>query len=129
MAAASSRHWQQSFDLFDDGSLRRLGRYFPEITVRLDLVGLCRLEQAVEVGAGIGAGHGVAEESVLAADDERPDRILGQIVVDSEPSVLDVNDELRPLLVGEVHRLAERRARRHDRQMLVEPAADVREQR
>ncbi|MEO1035113.1 MAG: hypothetical protein AAFX44_06085 [Pseudomonadota bacterium] len=59
----------------------------------------------------------------------RPDRVLGQVVVDPEATVLDEDDELRPLLVGVVHRLAQRRARRHDRKVLIEPGPDVGKQR
>ncbi len=68
----------------------------------LDAIGLRRLDQTVEISTGIGTGDGVAEEVIFAANDERPDRVLGQVFVDPEASILDVDDELRPLLVGVV---------------------------
>ena len=94
----------------------------------LDAVGFRGLDQAVEIRAGVDAGDGLAEEIVFPANDERPDRVLGQVVVDPKPTILDLYSQLRPLLVGVVHRFAQRRAWRHDREMLVEPAADVLEQ-
>ena len=41
-------------------------------------------------GIGIGTTDGVTEQAAPPDDHERPDRILGEIVVDPEPAVTDI---------------------------------------
>lgn len=51
-------------------------------TGTVDPVGRTRLQQRIQVGAGIGASHGVGEQPVPPADAERTDRVLANVVVD-----------------------------------------------
>ncbi len=52
-------------------------------------VGLGGFDQAVDLRAGGGAlGWGIAEQPVLAADDERTDGVLGAIVIDRQVTYL-----------------------------------------
>ena len=41
------------------------GEDMPQVLVRLDTAGLGRFDERVQVGAGLGAGDGVAEQPVL----------------------------------------------------------------
>lgn len=49
-----------------------------KILVRIDVVRLAGLDDGIKIGAGIGAGHGIAEQKVAPADDEGPDRVLAE---------------------------------------------------
>jgi len=61
----------------------------------------------VQVGRGVGARHGIAEQPVAASDDERSDGVLTRIVRDRPGAVLDVTDQLGPLAVQVVQGFAE----------------------
>lgn len=97
--------------------------------MRFDTIRPGRLDEAIKVGTGVGAGNCVAEQEIFSANDKRPDRVLDQIIVHAQPPVFEIHDELRPLIVRIVHRPAERRAWRHDRDVLVQPGPEFLEQR
>ena len=68
-----------------------------QIGVGIDAVGLAGLDQRIEVGTGMGAGHRIGEQPVAASDDEGADGVLAQVVVDRPRAVLDIAGEPRPL--------------------------------
>ena len=45
-------------------------------------VGFCGFDDAVEDGAGIGAGSGLAKQPVFSAYQERFNRVLSAIIID-----------------------------------------------
>ena len=65
--------------LIDRCRLWQLDEHGLEIHVRLDAIGICRLDQAVQIGAGIGTGNRIATEPVFAADDEWPNIYSGSV--------------------------------------------------
>ena len=73
---------EQRLDLGEGGGARQRGEDVAQVGGGLEAVGLGGLDEAVEVRAGLGAADGVGEESVLAADDERPDRVLDEVGVE-----------------------------------------------
>lgn len=52
------------------------------ILEHIEVVGFCGFDDAVEDGAGIGAGSGLAEQPVFSAYHERFNRALSAIVID-----------------------------------------------
>ena len=59
---------------------------------------LSRLDQAVDHRAGLGAQRGIGKQEVLAADHERLDAALGPVVAQLQPAILQITDQIRPLL-------------------------------
>lgn len=71
---------QQRLDILHGFRRRQVTQHAPQPRVRFDPVRLGRLQHRVDDSAGVGAGHRVAEQPCLAADDERPDRVLGAVM-------------------------------------------------
>ena len=107
---------EQRFEVHERFGARERGEDEAQVGVGLEGVGLGGFDEAVEVGAGVGAADGVGEEPVLAADDEGPDRVLDEIGVERDAAVVEDADELRPLVVEIAERLARERLRRDARQ-------------
>ena len=61
-----------------DVSIRQMFEDVSEVLERVQAVGLGRLDDAVDGGAGFGSFRGVAEQPVLAADGEVADGALGR---------------------------------------------------
>lgn len=55
--------------------------------MRVQAVGLGRDRDRIHAGRCLGAARRVAEQEVLAADDERLDTALGQVVVERQSAV------------------------------------------
>lgn len=72
---------QQRFEVLEARGAGKLRIQMRQVGVRLHAVGFGGLDQRVQVRAGACAGFGVAEQPVLAADDEGADRVLAAIVV------------------------------------------------
>jgi hypothetical protein len=76
------------------GLFRREGRVISYRSAYHNLIGrfasrsLVEGDQDAGVGAGVGTGDGVAKQEILAANDERSDCILCQIVVDPQSAAL-----------------------------------------
>ena len=96
--------------------------------VRLLPVGLGGFDQAVDLRAGGSAFGGVAEQPVLATDDERADGVLGAVVVDRQASALDVAHQAAPVAGQVIHRLAQGRLSGDLRLGFVEPGLKLVEQ-
>lgn len=55
-----------------------------QVTIELDPIGLRRLDQAVQGGAGVCAAGRTAEQPILATNHKRADRILHGVGIGSE---------------------------------------------
>ena len=66
---------------------------------RVQAVCLGRDRDRVHAGGRLGAARRVAEQEVLAADDERLDAALGQVVVKRRPAVVQRARGVRSVLV------------------------------
>ena len=66
----------------------------PEIRVRLKPVGFGSLDQRVQIGTGLQALDRGIEQPVLAPNHEGADCILRTVVVDFQPTVIQVADQL-----------------------------------
>ena len=64
-----------------------------EIGEGLQPVGLGRLDQAVDGGAGLGTPRGVGKEPVLASHREGPDGIFRQGIADVQSAIFKVADQ------------------------------------
>ena len=81
---------QQRLDLIHGFRGRQVTRHASQPCMGFDPVGLGCLQRRVNHGAGVSAGHRVAEQSCLAANGERADRVLGPVVVDRRVAALSV---------------------------------------
>ena len=61
-----------------------------QIHERIDLQVLAGLHQRTQDGGAVRRGFAPGEEPVLAAQHDRPERLLRPVVVDLEPAVLGV---------------------------------------
>ena len=98
---------EQSFVFF---SCVCVGQFFKElakITVRLKVVGLGRLYQGIKGGAGFRSFGVSGKQPVLAAYDERPDRILRKVVVRGKAAVIRISNKPVPLVYRIADGLAE----------------------
>jgi hypothetical protein len=77
-----------SADLLDGLRSRELGEQAAQVRIRFQVVGPRGLNQAVKMGARLGTAGRVGEEP----------RVLGKVGVDGDSAVLDITDQLRPLL-------------------------------
>ena len=62
--------------------LRQLIEHVAKIRTRLKANGFGGLDKPIEIGARLGAGHGVTEQPVFPPKHKRPDRTLRAVVVD-----------------------------------------------
>lgn len=89
-----------------------------QIGVGFDLVGFAGFDQRVEIGAGLGTGHGIAEQPVAATHHEGAYSILAEVVVDRPGAVLDKTRQFWPLRRQIMYSLAQQTAGHHRMQML-----------
>ena len=92
-------------------------------------VDLGGLNQAVDLCAGTGAVHGVAEQPSLAPDDKWLDRTLRKVVVDRQMAGLDIAFQPTPVVRQIVHGLAQHTLRCDLGVRLVQPAFQLAEDR
>ena len=71
-----------------------------QIGLRIQPVGLGRLQQGEDCSAGVSAGLGVAEKPVLPADNNRSNRILHLVVADFNLAVVEERAKVLPLVQG-----------------------------
>lgn len=64
------------------------------------------LDEAIQARARHGPTDRVGEEPVAPADDEGTDSVLGQVVIDLEPPIVEIADKPLPLAVQIAERLA-----------------------
>jgi hypothetical protein len=62
----------------------KLGEEMHQIGVRLDTVGLCRLDQGVQACTGVGTCDGLAEEPVAVSDHKGPYCALDPVGVERD---------------------------------------------
>jgi hypothetical protein len=74
-----------------------------EVPVGLQSIGLCRLNQAVEGGAGMSSSRGTREEPIAAPQHKRPNRILDQIRIWRQIRRVQIPEQLLPFFQGIVH--------------------------
>src|SRR5690606_22787706 len=91
-------------------------------------VGLGGFDQAVDLRAGRRTLGCVAEQPVLAPDDERADGVLGAVVVDRQLPALDVAHQFAPVAGQVVHRLAQSGLPSNLRLGLVQPGLELLQQ-
>jgi hypothetical protein len=65
-------------------ALGKLGEEMHQIGVRLDTVGLCRLDQGVQACTGVGTCDGLAEEPVALSDHKGPYCALDPVGVERD---------------------------------------------
>ena len=94
-----------------------------EVAVGFEAVGPSGLQQAVEVGAGLGTGLGGAEQPVLAPQGEGPDGVLGGVVGHRHLPVVEEHEQARPLVVEIAQGVTELGLGRHLGAGVVEPLA------
>ena len=78
-----------------------------DILEDVEVVGLRCFDDAIEDGAGIGTGGGLAEQPVFPADDERFDGSFCADIVDGEMTIECVTHQLMPLIKAVLYCLAE----------------------
>ncbi len=88
---------QQCFRLLNRSNGRQIRKQRFEVRVRFDAVRLSRLDQAVQIRAGVRAGDRVSEEPVFPAHDKRPHRVLGEVIPLGQASRLSMRS--RPSVV------------------------------
>ncbi len=81
-----------------------------QIVERIQSRFLGRLDQAVDHRAGLGAQRGIGKQEVLAANHEGLDAALGPVVAQLQPSVLQIANQIRPLLFEVMQSFAQRGA-------------------
>jgi len=72
-----------------------------QVVIAVDIESLGAVDQAHGDGAGFAATLAAREQPVLASDSQRPDRILGRVIVDTQSSISCVTQE-RLLLVPRI---------------------------
>lgn len=87
---------RQIFDVGERSCFGRLVENVPQVAIRLQAVQFGGFHQALAVGAGLGAMDGIAEQPVVAADDEGANGTLNAVVINFESPVFAVNDNSLP---------------------------------
>ncbi len=94
-----------------------------EVSPGFEIVGLGGFDEAVEVGAGLGAVNRVSEQPILATDREGTDGILDEIRVERNFAMIEYAHELRPLSVQIREGLPGQALRHNGTERNVEPLA------
>ena len=71
--------WHEGRVVVAGCSERQLREQPGQIAIRLDAIRLARLDERVQVGAGLRASNRIGEQPALAADGERSDRVFTQV--------------------------------------------------
>ena len=72
-------HGQQRLEVFDGASLGEISEDPAQVMIGLEAAGLGGLDQAIKIGGGLGAGHGVMEEPVAAIMESFPKSPLSTV--------------------------------------------------
>ena len=84
-------------------SLRRFlaratdGTIQPDRYRALDAIGLAGFDERVEICAGMGTGHRVAEQPIAATDDKRAYGVFAEVVINRPGAVFNKADQFRPV--------------------------------
>ena len=65
-------HGQQSLEVLEGAGPGEIGEDPAQVMIGLEAAGLGGLDQAIKIGGGLGAGHGVMEEPVAAIMESFP---------------------------------------------------------
>lgn len=90
---------QQGFDGGDGGGFRQFREQVAQIGVGFQLVGLGRLDEGIQVGAGFDTAHRVTEQPVFPPGDKRTDGILGPVRIDLKTTVVEIANQFGPFVV------------------------------
>lgn len=93
--------------MFFSFQARRFFKDGYQITVRVQAILLRRLNKAVNDGAALGAQGRIGEEEVLPTDDKGLDAPLRSVIAQLQSPVLQIADEIRPLLLQLIQGLAQ----------------------
>ena len=74
----TQKMWRQAAVLLPTPNKWQFREQVSEVPVGLQSIGLCRLNQAVEGGAGMSSSRGTREEPIAAPQHKRPNGILDQ---------------------------------------------------
>ncbi|MDB5773395.1 MAG: Mobile element protein [Burkholderia sp.] len=88
-----------------------------QIAIRLDTVGLRRLNERVQICTGVRTGDGVAEQPVAAPDHKWANGVFTRVVVDRVEAAVDEADQLWPLSCEVMQRTAEQAAGQYGMQV------------
>ena len=91
----------------------------------IDLVEPTGLEEAEVDGGGVAATLAAAEQPVLAAQSQRADEVLGEVVVGPQPAVAEVALQRLALVQQVAEGLAQRRLGQRAHQQLLAPPEDL----
>ncbi|MFT5449055.1 MAG: hypothetical protein ACI9DC_004242 [Gammaproteobacteria bacterium] len=72
----------------------QFSEHVAQVRTRFKAIGLCRADERVQIGAGVGAGGGITEQPVTPPDTERSDGVLDGIVVDGQSFIVVASDNL-----------------------------------
>ena len=108
---------------------RKFCEKVPQVSVGLDAVGACCLNQAIEGGACMGTSRRATEQPITPADNKRSDRVLNEIRVGGQMGTVQIPQQLRPLANRITDGFAQKQRRRNLQHLGVEPLLEVLENR
>src|SRR5262245_23067187 len=97
------------------------GEELAQVGFGLEAVERGRADQGVEDRGPLASGIRTGEEPIFPAQSDRPDRILGGVVGDLQPAVVDVARERVPSRAGVAEGASEIAAAGDELQLRVEP--------
>ena len=109
--------------------LRQLGEHMQQIRIRLDTAGPTRQHLAVDDGAGLRSGNGIAEQPGLASRGKWSDVPLDHVIVDGRMTVIDVASQVVLLIARVTDCLAGQTFGQNPWRLLIEPEAQRIQQR
>src|SRR5215831_2423344 len=74
---------------------RQAVQHAGEISLGVETVQLCSLDDRIQDGRAVTAAIGTEEQKIFARDSYAPQQSLRQIVVDAEPAVVDADSDAR----------------------------------
>lgn len=88
---------QQCFEVFDGFCQGQLTEQLNQIGIGLDAIGLAGFDERVEICAGMGTGHRVAEQPIAATDNKRAYGVFAEVVINRPGAVFNKANQFRPL--------------------------------
>jgi len=89
--------WQKAFEVLDALGLRDYLEQAAQIGVGLEVIRLCRGDQAVERSTRLGTLDRIGEEPIGPTQSEGSDGVFHRVGVDGKASIIEITDDLRPL--------------------------------
>lgn len=105
--------------------MRELGEEVSQISIWLDFVRLCSLDQTVEGRTGMRSSRRSTEKPVLSAGYKRADRILNQVRVRGKIGTVQIPRQFFSLLKRVVHGFAQKDRRRNLQSLRIEPLLEI----